>query len=82
MVTTAVHEQLKSQKKEAMKNYRHEMNQKKTRNTGRKSNQYYVKKICAFKSEIQEGPFYACVVCNRCMYKKSIICFSYNGYKS
>ena len=39
-------------------------------------------KICAFKSEIQQGPSYVCVVCNRCMYKKSVICFSYNSYKS
>ena len=37
MVTTAVHEQLKSQKKEAMKNYRHEMNQKKREILGEKA---------------------------------------------
>ena len=33
-----------------------------------------------FNEKLFEGPFYICVVCNRCLYKKSVRCFSATNY--
>ena len=38
-------------------------------------------KIQLFKKEIQEGPFFVCVVCNRCLYKQSVRHFNPNRYQ-
>ena len=32
-------------------------------------------KITKFKKLIKDGPFYICVVCNRCLYKRFVIQF-------
>ena len=31
-------------------------------------------KLIIFKKLINDGPFYICVVCQRCLYKKSVFC--------
>ena len=33
-----------------------------------------------FKNKIIEGPYYICCVCNRLLYKKSVVCFCKNKY--
>ena len=38
-------------------------------------------KIQLFKKAIQEGPFFVCVVCNRCLYKQSVRHFNPNRYQ-
>ena len=37
--------------------------------------------VNAFKTQIQEGPHYICIVCNRCLYRRSISQFRYDSYK-
>ena len=39
-------------------------------------------KLIIFKKLINEGPFYICVVCQRCLYKKSAFCYDENKFKS
>ena len=39
-------------------------------------------KLIIFKRLINEGPFYTCVVCQRCLYKKSLFCYDENKFKS
>ena len=36
--------------------------------------------VADFKTQIKEGPYYICVVCNRCLYKKSVISFKIGNY--
>ena len=36
--------------------------------------------VSDFKTQIKEGPYYICVVCNRCLYKKSVISFKIGNY--
>ena len=38
-------------------------------------------RISAFKEAVKEGPYFVCVVCNRCMYKKSMKHFDANKYE-
>ena len=33
-----------------------------------------------FRSEIEKGPYFICVVCNRCLYRKSVLMFVENKY--
>ena len=40
------------------------------------------KRIKKFKELIMEGPYYICVVCNRCLYKRSVITFKIEKYES
>ena len=35
-----------------------------------------------FKKSIQEGPFFICIVCNRCLYRKSVLCFKREKYST
>ena len=35
----------------------------------------FFQKLIIFKKLINEGPFYICVVCQRCLYKKSVFCY-------
>ena len=37
-------------------------------------------KVERFKTIVQEGPFYFCVCCNRCLYKRSVILFLKEKY--
>ena len=37
-------------------------------------------RIKIFKQSILEGPYYICVVCNRCLYKRSVISFNHDVY--
>ena len=39
-------------------------------------------RIKKFKEIITEGPYYICVVCNRCLYKRSVINFKIDKYES
>ena len=39
-------------------------------------------KVQKFKMLIQEGPFYICVVCNRCLYKRSVLRFNPEKYEN
>ena len=38
------------------------------------------KRISKFTSLIQEGPYYICVVCNRCLYRRCVIIFKIEKY--
>ena len=46
-----------------------------------KSKQNKLSKIQKFKMSIQEGPFYICIVCNRCLYKRSVLKFQPHKYE-
>ena len=39
-------------------------------------------KLIIFKKLINEGPFYICVVCQRCFYKKYVFCYDEDRFKS
>ena len=39
-----------------------------------------IKQIENFKKTINEGPFFICVCCNRCLYKRSVILFNEDRY--
>ena len=36
--------------------------------------------VKTFKGQIKEGPFYICIVCNRSLYRCSVILFKENSY--
>ena len=36
--------------------------------------------VADFKPQFKEVPYYICVVCNRCLYKKSVISFKIENY--
>ena len=36
--------------------------------------------VKTFKDQIKEGPFYICVVCNRSLYRRSVILFKENSF--
>ena len=40
------------------------------------------KRIQRFKELIMKGPYYICVVCNRCLYKRSVVVFKEDKYES
>ena len=40
----------------------------------------YLSRIICFKKAIKDGPFYVCVVCNRCLYRKTVIKFNGSKY--
>ena len=40
----------------------------------------YFKSVDQFKKSIKDGPFFICVVCNRCLYKKSVYYFKREKY--
>ena len=37
-------------------------------------------KISAFKAKIKEGPYYICVICNRCLYRKTVQHYKSSNY--
>jgi len=37
-------------------------------------------RVESFKNLVQEGPFYICVCCNRCLYKRSVVLFKIEEY--
>ena len=39
-----------------------------------------LKQVTLFKKLIREGPYFICVICNRCLYKRSIVRFDFNSY--
>ena len=41
-----------------------------------------LKQVTLFKKLIREGPYFICVICNRCLYKRSIVRFDFNSYSS
>ena len=41
-----------------------------------------LKQVTLFKKLIREGPYFICVICNRCLYKRSIVRFDFNSYNS
>ena len=38
------------------------------------------RKVSNFKLLIKNGPFFICVICNRCLYRTSVICFNIEKY--
>ena len=36
--------------------------------------------VTLFIKIIREGPYFLCVICNRCLYKRSIVRFHFNSY--
>ena len=63
---TPEHDQLKKAKRECnMK--------KKTKNSD--------DRILKFTTMIQDGPYYVCAVCNRCLYHRSVIVFNIEKYE-
>ena len=53
-----------------------------TKNQKNSSRISFDQKSIIFKKLINEGPFYICVVCQRCLYKKSIFCYDENKFQS
>ena len=41
----------------------------------------FEKKVSDFKQLIKNGPYFICVICNRCLYRTSVICFKNDRYK-
>ena len=41
-----------------------------------------LKQVTLFKKLIREGPYFICVICNRCLYKRSIVRFDFTSYSS
>ena len=39
-------------------------------------------RIKRFKDSIMEGPYYICIVCNRCLYKRYVVAFRSDAYNS
>ena len=39
-------------------------------------------RVTAFKNSVKEGPYYICVVCNRCLYKKTVKNFDCGMYEA
>ena len=46
------------------------------------ANSEHLKQVTLFKKLIIEGPYFICVICNRCLYKRSIVRFKFNSYSS
>ena len=61
---TPRHDEIKKQKRESMSQFR-------------KSS---IDPVKPFKDQIKEGPFYICVVCNRSLYRRSVILFKESSY--
>ena len=40
----------------------------------------FYRKVSNFKVPIKNGPFFICVICNRCLYRTSVICFNIEKY--
>ena len=84
---TQEHEDLKARKRKQHKVFldnikgspQHEKRKEKDRI---RRNDGYKDRVSAFKMQIQEGPFYVCIVCNRCMYRRSICCFRFENYQN
>ena len=53
-----------------------------TKNQKNSSRISFDQKLIIFKKLINEGPFYICVVCQRCFYKKSVFCYDEDRFKS
>ena len=51
------------------------MKNSRTRNDG------FIERLNAFKTQIQESPHYICIVCNRCLYRRSVSRFRFDSYK-
>ena len=47
-----------------------------------RANSDSAKRITKFKEQILEGPYFVCVVCNRCLYKRSVVLFKSEAYVS
>ena len=41
-----------------------------------------LKQVTLFKKFIREGPYFICVICIRCLYKRPIVRFDFNSYSS
>ena len=41
-----------------------------------------LKQVTLFKKLIREGPYFICVICIRCLYKRPIVRFDFNSYSS
>ena len=73
-------------------NYANKIGTPEHKNLLKKQKSYYAERqqtssdmevrIKKFKTIIMEGPFYFCVVCNRCMFKRSVVIFKANAYVS
>ena len=38
-------------------------------------------RIKNFKTKVNNGPYYTCVVCNRCLYRRSVVLFVQEKYE-
>ena len=66
IIGTPEHEALKKQKRNSYHRKRH----------GKTS----IERISRFTDLIKEGPYYICVVCNRCHYHRSVLTFKFEKY--
>ena len=41
-----------------------------------------LKQVTLFKKLIREGPYFICVICNRCLFKRYVVRFDFNSYSS
>ena len=58
---------------------RREIRRKQVRRSSEHSLRYYIEK---FKSAIREGPYFICVICNRLLYRKTVLEFKQEKYHS
>ena len=69
-------------RKENMRQYSSRIDQKDKNRVAKRVNNASknLDKVALFKKEIQHGPYYICVVCNRCLYRRSVILFKEQKY--
>ena len=87
MQGTKEHEILKQKKRETMKKAyknmegteKHVLKKAKMRDTSKQIRSVQ-NKVQHFKELIQNGPYYICVCCNRCLYKRSVVLFKEEKY--
>ena len=61
-------------------NYTATINKRKDVKRRRLYESSFDRKVSNFKLLIKNGPFFICVICNRCLYRTSVICFNIEKY--
>ena len=58
----------------------HEIRKEQMRSYSKQKTKNNESSVLRFQKKIQEGPYYKCVVCNRCLYRRSVILFAEQKY--
>ena len=59
---------------------KHEMRKKQISSYSKEKRKNNESSVLRFQKQIQEGPYYICVVCNRCLYRRSVVLFAEQKY--